>query len=104
MEKSKADSDIHGEKWDHEIDMHALGPSTTDDQRLESSLIRELQKWKITRCIICRDFFSDVNRIVLQDIDQKCTSRRMTPIDKYPPFDGQTIDIDLPIAPAVQTQ
>jgi hypothetical protein len=65
MEKSKADSDIHGEKWDHEIDMHALGPSTTDDQRLESSLIRELQKWKITRCInICRDFFSDVNRIV----------------------------------------
>ncbi|KAG5224245.1 TMV resistance protein [Salix suchowensis] len=42
MEKSKADSDIHGEKWDHEIDLHALGSSTTDDQRLESSLIREL--------------------------------------------------------------
>uniref|UniRef100_A0A6N2MLG8 Uncharacterized protein n=1 Tax=Salix viminalis TaxID=40686 RepID=A0A6N2MLG8_SALVM len=36
MEKSKADSDIHGEKWDHEIDLHALGSSTTDDQRLES--------------------------------------------------------------------
>ncbi|KAG5224309.1 TMV resistance protein [Salix suchowensis] len=42
MEKSKADSDIHGEKWDHEIDLHALNSSTTDDQRLESSLIREL--------------------------------------------------------------
>ncbi|KAB5511834.1 hypothetical protein DKX38_028862 [Salix brachista] len=49
MEKSKADSDIHGEKWDHEIDLHALGSSTTDDQRLESSLIRELQKLKIIR-------------------------------------------------------
>ncbi|KAB5516300.1 hypothetical protein DKX38_026948 [Salix brachista] len=48
MEKSKADSDIHGERWDHEIDIHALGSSTTDDQRLESTLIRELQKWKIT--------------------------------------------------------
>uniref|UniRef100_A0A6N2KM17 Disease resistance protein Roq1-like winged-helix domain-containing protein n=1 Tax=Salix viminalis TaxID=40686 RepID=A0A6N2KM17_SALVM len=31
MEKSKANSDIHGEKWDHEIDLHALGSSTTDD-------------------------------------------------------------------------
>ncbi|KAG5224306.1 TMV resistance protein [Salix suchowensis] len=51
MEKSKADSDIHGEKWNHEIDLHALGSSTTDDQRLESSLIRELQKGKITSCI-----------------------------------------------------
>ncbi|KAG5224320.1 TMV resistance protein [Salix suchowensis] len=48
MEKSKADSDILGEKWDHEIDLHALGSSTTDDHRLERSLIRELQKWKIT--------------------------------------------------------
>lgn len=38
MEKNKADSD-------QEIDIHALG---SDDQRLESSLIRELQKWKIT--------------------------------------------------------
>ncbi|KAJ6349556.1 hypothetical protein OIU77_007023 [Salix suchowensis] len=47
MEKSKVDSDIHGEKWDHEIDLHALGSSTIDDQRLESSLIRELQKLKI---------------------------------------------------------
>ncbi|KAB5512190.1 hypothetical protein DKX38_029218 [Salix brachista] len=51
MEKSKADSDIHGEKWDHEIDLHALGSSATDDQRLESSMIRELQKWEITRFI-----------------------------------------------------
>ncbi|KAB5512203.1 hypothetical protein DKX38_029231 [Salix brachista] len=51
MEKSKADSDIHGEKWDHEIDLHSLGSSTTDDQRLESSLIRELQKWKISNCL-----------------------------------------------------
>ena len=51
MEKSKADSDIHGEKWDHEIDLHALGSSTTDDQRLESSLIKELQKWKIISCV-----------------------------------------------------
>ncbi|KAG5223894.1 TMV resistance protein [Salix suchowensis] len=49
MEKSKADSDIDGEKLDHEIDIPALGSSTTDDQRLESSLIRELQKRKITR-------------------------------------------------------
>ncbi|KAJ6857978.1 TMV resistance protein N [Populus alba x Populus x berolinensis] len=40
MEKNKADSD-------HEIDIHALG---SDDQRLESCLIRELQKWKITGC------------------------------------------------------
>ncbi|KAB5512191.1 hypothetical protein DKX38_029219 [Salix brachista] len=47
MEKSKADSDIHGEKWD----LHALGSSTTDDQRLESSLIRELPKLKITGCV-----------------------------------------------------
>ncbi|KAB5511839.1 hypothetical protein DKX38_028867 [Salix brachista] len=47
MEKSKVDSDIHGEKWDHAIDLHALGSSTTDDQRLESSLIRELPKLKI---------------------------------------------------------
>ncbi|KAB5511819.1 hypothetical protein DKX38_028847 [Salix brachista] len=51
MEKSKADSDIHGEKLDHEIDLHALGSSATDDQRLESRLIRELQKWEITSCI-----------------------------------------------------
>ncbi|KAJ6296883.1 hypothetical protein OIU78_022583 [Salix suchowensis] len=51
MEKSKADSDIHGEKWDHEIDLHALGSSATDDQRLESRLIRELQKWEITSFI-----------------------------------------------------
>ncbi|KAB5512200.1 hypothetical protein DKX38_029228 [Salix brachista] len=51
MEKIKVDSDIHGEKWDHEFDIHALGPSTTDDQLLESSLIRELQKWKITGCV-----------------------------------------------------
>ncbi|KAB5511782.1 hypothetical protein DKX38_028810 [Salix brachista] len=48
MEKSKADSDIDGEKWDHAIDLHALGSLTTDDQRLESSLIRGLQEWKIT--------------------------------------------------------
>ncbi|KAG5223825.1 TMV resistance protein [Salix suchowensis] len=41
MEKSNADSDIHGE-----IDLHA-----TDDQWLDSSLIRELQKWEITSCI-----------------------------------------------------
>ncbi|KAB5511833.1 hypothetical protein DKX38_028861 [Salix brachista] len=47
MEKSKADSDIHGEKWDHVIDLHALGSLTTDDQRLESSLIREVPKLKI---------------------------------------------------------
>ncbi|KAJ6854499.1 hypothetical protein NC651_039425 [Populus alba x Populus x berolinensis] len=40
IEKNKADSD-------QEIDIHALG---SDDQRLESSLIRELQKWKITSC------------------------------------------------------
>ncbi|XP_061944437.1 disease resistance protein RUN1-like isoform X2 [Populus nigra] len=40
MEKNKADSD-------QEIDIHALG---SDDQQLESSLIRELQKWKITSC------------------------------------------------------
>ncbi|KAJ6349470.1 hypothetical protein OIU77_006948 [Salix suchowensis] len=51
MEKSEADSDIHGEKWDHEIDIHALGSSATDDQRLESSMIRELQKWEITGCV-----------------------------------------------------
>ena len=51
MGKSKADSDIHGEKWDHEIDLPALGSSTTDDQRLESSLIKELQKWKIISCV-----------------------------------------------------
>ncbi|KAJ6292836.1 hypothetical protein OIU78_024920 [Salix suchowensis] len=51
MEKSKANSDIHGEKWDHEIDLHALGSSTAVDQRLESSLIRELPKWKITSCV-----------------------------------------------------
>ncbi|KAJ6349555.1 hypothetical protein OIU77_007022 [Salix suchowensis] len=50
MEKSKADSDIHVDKkgkWDHAIDLHALGSLTTDDQRLESSLIRELPKLKI---------------------------------------------------------
>ncbi|KAB5511836.1 hypothetical protein DKX38_028864 [Salix brachista] len=41
MEKGKADSDIH------EIDIHALGSSTT----VESSLIRELQKWEISSCI-----------------------------------------------------
>ncbi|KAB5511837.1 hypothetical protein DKX38_028865 [Salix brachista] len=51
MEKSKADSDIDGEKWDHEIDLPALGSSATDDQRLKSRLIRELQKWEITRFI-----------------------------------------------------
>uniref|UniRef100_A0A6N2MNS9 TIR domain-containing protein n=1 Tax=Salix viminalis TaxID=40686 RepID=A0A6N2MNS9_SALVM len=33
MKKSKADSNI--QKWDHEIDIHALGSSTTDDQRLK---------------------------------------------------------------------
>ncbi|KAB5512259.1 hypothetical protein DKX38_029287 [Salix brachista] len=37
MEKSKADSDIHVEKWDHEIDLHALGSSTTDDQRIHAT-------------------------------------------------------------------
>ncbi|KAJ6349559.1 hypothetical protein OIU77_007026 [Salix suchowensis] len=50
MEKRKADSDIHVDKkgkWDHAIDLHALGSLTTDDQRLESSLIRELPKLKI---------------------------------------------------------
>ncbi|KAJ6349183.1 hypothetical protein OIU77_006716, partial [Salix suchowensis] len=31
MGKSKADSDINGEKGDH--DLHALGSSATDDQR-----------------------------------------------------------------------
>ncbi|KAB5511825.1 hypothetical protein DKX38_028853 [Salix brachista] len=56
MEKSKADSVIDGEKWDHEIDIHALGSSTTDDQRLESSLIRELQKLKIMLFINGRSF------------------------------------------------
>ena len=40
MEKNKADSD-------QEIDIDALG---SDDQLLESSLTRELQKWKITCC------------------------------------------------------
>ncbi|KAJ6857980.1 hypothetical protein NC652_040496 [Populus alba x Populus x berolinensis] len=40
MEKNKADSD-------QEIDIHALG---SDDQLFESSLTRELQKWKITSC------------------------------------------------------
>jgi hypothetical protein len=40
MEKNKAD-------LDQEIDIHALG---SDDQWLESRLIRELQKWKITSC------------------------------------------------------
>jgi hypothetical protein len=40
MEKNKADSD-------QEIDINALG---SDDQLLESSLTRELQKWKITGC------------------------------------------------------
>ncbi|KAH8479850.1 hypothetical protein H0E87_030163 [Populus deltoides] len=40
MEKNKADSD-------QEIDINALG---SDDQWLESRLIRELQKWKITSC------------------------------------------------------
>jgi len=40
MEKNKADSD-------QEIDINALG---SDDQLLESSLTRELQKWKITSC------------------------------------------------------
>ncbi|KAJ6349185.1 hypothetical protein OIU77_006718 [Salix suchowensis] len=58
MEKSKADSDIHGEKWDHEIDIHALGSSTTDDQRLESRLIRELPKLKIIRLMNHLTFFS----------------------------------------------
>ncbi|KAJ6349552.1 hypothetical protein OIU77_007019 [Salix suchowensis] len=49
VEKCGVHSDIDGEKWDHEIDLHALGSSATDDQRLESSLIRELRKWKIMK-------------------------------------------------------
>ncbi|KAJ6857975.1 TMV resistance protein N [Populus alba x Populus x berolinensis] len=40
MEKNRADSD-------QEIDINALG---SDDHWLESSLTRELQKWKITSC------------------------------------------------------
>ncbi|KAB5512192.1 hypothetical protein DKX38_029220 [Salix brachista] len=43
--------ELNVDKWDPVIDLHALGSSTTDDQRLESSLIRELQKWEITGCI-----------------------------------------------------
>ncbi|KAB5512263.1 hypothetical protein DKX38_029291 [Salix brachista] len=57
MEKSKEDSDIHGEKWDHAIDLHALGSLTTDDQRLESSLIRELPKLKIITLTNHRNIF-----------------------------------------------
>ncbi|KAJ6296786.1 hypothetical protein OIU78_022499 [Salix suchowensis] len=60
MEKSKADSDIHVDKkgkWDHAIDLHALGSLTTDDQRLESSLIRELPKLKIIMLQNHRNFF-----------------------------------------------
>ncbi|CAK7340391.1 unnamed protein product [Dovyalis caffra] len=54
MEKNNKDSDID-EKWDQDIDgqaetdivispfLHPLGSSTTDDQRLESRLTRDLQ-------------------------------------------------------------
>ncbi|KAJ6349558.1 hypothetical protein OIU77_007025 [Salix suchowensis] len=70
MEKCKADSDIDGEKWDHEIDLHAPGSSTTDDQRLESSLIRELRNMELQKR--SKDL---ANRIALEEAVQRRSTR-----------------------------
>uniref|UniRef100_A0A6N2KPL9 TIR domain-containing protein n=1 Tax=Salix viminalis TaxID=40686 RepID=A0A6N2KPL9_SALVM len=59
IEKSKADSDIHGEKWDHEIDLHALGSSTTDDQRGEEispQLLRAIEGSRISVVVFSTNY------------------------------------------------